>query len=118
MMKDKGVGIARGREINRSASSEKSKWRYLMKIVSEHIDKIVAIGKRYGATRLILFGGVVARSENTRDVDLACDGIQGWKLYEFAARLEEELHNPVDVVPLSPPSRFTKYIEKKGKALI
>ena len=89
-----------------------------MKIASEHIDMIVAIGKRYGATRLILFGGVVARSENTRVVDLACDGIQGWKLYEFAARLEEELHNPVDVVPLSPPSRFTKYIEKKGKALI
>ena len=89
-----------------------------MKIANEHINKIVAIGKRYGATRLILFGGVVTRSENTRDIDLACDGIQGWKLYEFAARLEEELHNPVDIVPLSPPSRFTKYIEKKGKALI
>jgi len=74
-----------------------------MKIVTEHIDKIVAIGKRYGATRLILFGG---------------DGIPGWKLYEFAARLEEELHVPLDVMSLTPPSRFTKYIETKGKALI
>ena len=44
-----------------------------MKIVSEHINKIVAIGKRYGATRLILFGGVVERPEDTRDIDLACD---------------------------------------------
>lgn len=89
-----------------------------MKIASEHIDKIIAIGKRYGATRLILFGGVVEKPEDTRDVDLACDGIPGWKLYEFAARLEEELHIPLDVMPLSPPSRFTKYIEMKGKTLI
>lgn len=89
-----------------------------MKIASEHIDKIVEIGKKYGATRLILFGGVVERPEDTRDIDLACDGIQGWKFYEFAARLEEELHIPLDITPLSPPSRFTRYIETKGKALI
>jgi hypothetical protein len=58
-----------------------------MKIVSEHINKLVAIGKRYGAIPLRLFGGVVERQGDTRDIDLACDAIQGWKLYKYASRL-------------------------------
>ena len=89
-----------------------------MKILREHIDMIVAMGRQYGATRLILFGGVVERPEETKDIDLACDGISGWKLYEFSAKLEETLRIPMDVIPLSPPNRFTKYIERKGKVLI
>lgn len=89
-----------------------------MKISSKHIDLIVAMGQRYGATRLILFGGGVERPEDTRDIDLACDGVPGWKLYEFAAKLEEELHIPLDVIPLSPPNRFTEYVETKGRVLI
>ena len=70
------------------------------------------------ATRLILFGSAATNPSSARDVDLACDGIQGWKLFEFAATLENELDIPFDVMPLSPPSDFTKRIEKSGKVLL
>lgn len=82
------------------------------------IKKIVDLAKQYGATRLILFGSALERPEDARDIDIACDGIQGWKLYEMAARLEEELVAPLDIVPLSPPTNFTRLIEAKGKPLL
>jgi predicted nucleotidyltransferase len=82
------------------------------------LERIKALAKAYGATRLILFGSAVSNPEKARDIDLACDGISGWKLYELAARLEEELRIPMDLIPLNPQNRFTRMIERKGKALI
>ena len=67
---------------------------------------------------MILFGSALDKPENARDIDIACDGIQGWKLYEMAARLENELGASLDIVPLSPPNRFTRLIEAKGKNLL
>ncbi len=89
-----------------------------MAISQEHFERIMALAKAYGATRLILFGSSVENPDEARDIDLACDGVSGWKLYEFAARLEEELHTPMDIVPLSPPTRFTRLIEKRGRILL
>ena len=89
-----------------------------MPITQAQIEKIVSLARSYGATRLILFGSIIETPTEARDVDIACDGIAGWKLYELAARLEEELHTPLDLVPLRPPSRFTKRIESKGKIIL
>lgn len=89
-----------------------------MKLDREKLEKIVAIAKTYGATRLILFGSAVEAPDQARDLDLACAGVPGWKLYELAARLEDELHVPLDLVPLTPPTRFTKRIEERGKVLM
>ncbi|TVL98491.1 MAG: DNA polymerase III subunit beta [Candidatus Brocadia sp. WS118] len=89
-----------------------------MPITQEQIEKIVSLAKSYGATRLILFGSIIDAPSQARDIDIACDGVAGWKLYELAARLEEELHAPLDLVPLSPPSRFTRHIESKGRIIL
>ena len=89
-----------------------------MAVNDEQFRRIMELARSYGATRLILFGSAVDNPDTARDIDLACDGVEGWKLFEFAARLEEELHTPLDVVPLTPPSRFTRNIEKKGKVLL
>lgn len=40
------------------------------------------------------------------------------KFYELGAWLEEELQIPLDLVPLNPPSRFTRLIEQRGKVLL
>ena len=82
------------------------------------IQKIINLAKAYGAVRLILFGSSVESPEDARDIDLACDGVPGWKLYELAARLEQELHASLDIVPLNPPTRFTRLIERRGKVLL
>ena len=89
-----------------------------MAIGQTQIQKIITMAKAYGAVRLILFGSSLDTPEEARDIDLACDGVAGWKLYELAARLEEELHAPLDIVPLSPQTRFTRLIERKGKVLL
>ena len=89
-----------------------------MAIGQTQIQKIITMAKAYGAVRLILFGSSLDTPGEARDIDLACDGVAGWKLYELAARLEEELHAPLDIVPLSPQTRFTRLIERKGKVLL
>jgi predicted nucleotidyltransferase len=90
----------------------------MMPINRTHIKRIKELAKAYGATRLILFGSAVDMPKKARDIDIACDGIPGWKLYEFAAKVEDELKVSLDIVPLSPPTRFTRSIEKKGRVLI
>ena len=84
----------------------------------KNIQKIISIARRYGAKKLILFGSAKDNIENARDIDLACEGVVGWKLYELAAKLETELGVPFDVVSLSPSTRFTRHIEQQGRAIM
>lgn len=84
----------------------------------DQFDKITILAKSYGVTRLILFGSAQDSPESAHDIDLACDGVPGWKLYELAARIEEEFNVPLDLVPLTPPTRFTRMIERRGRRLI
>ncbi len=89
-----------------------------MKLDERILNRVIEIAKSYGANRLILFGAAVEDPDSVHDLDLACDGIAGWKLYELGAAIENELRIPLDLVPLSPPTRFTRYIESKGRRLI
>ena len=89
-----------------------------MKLTQTQIKKIVALAETYGAVRLILFGSSLEDPAKANDIDIACDGVSGWNLYSLAAKLEEEMHVHFDIVPLNPPSRFTKLIERKGRAIL
>lgn len=89
-----------------------------MGISQDQLDRVIALAKDYGATRLILFGSAAAAPERARDLDLACDGVSGWSLYELGARLEEELQIPLDLIPLTPPTRFTRRVEQQGQVLL
>ena len=101
-----------------SALSKQRHWNLNMAIQEDQLKRAIALAKAYGATRLILFGSAATTPEQARDLDLACDGVSGWKFYELGARLEEELRIPLDLVPLSPPTRFTRLIEQRGRALL
>lgn len=82
------------------------------------IGNIRQLAKEYGSTRLILFGSIVDSPSEARDVDITCEGIPGWKLYEFAAKFEDEFRIPCNVIPLSPSNRFTQYVERKGRIIL
>jgi len=84
------------------------------RLLSEAVDT----AREYGATRLILFGSALDASRNARDLDLACAGIQGWRLFSFGAALEDRLDMPVDVVPLDEPNALTRMIEAEGRRLL
>jgi predicted nucleotidyltransferase len=81
------------------------------------IDRCTAIARSFGATKLVLFGSAAVSLETATDVDFACEGIQGWDLYRFGAKLEEELGRSVDVVPLRVGDRFSQYVVQKGRTL-
>ena len=81
------------------------------------IAKAIEIAKAFGVKTLILFGSALESPQTARDLDLACEGIHDWSFFKFGARLEEELHLPLDLVPLEPPSRFTELIKSRGKVL-
>jgi predicted nucleotidyltransferase len=68
-----------------------------MAIQQEQLERAITLAKAYGATRLILFGSAATAPQQARDLDLACDGVSGWKFYELGARLEEELRIPLDL---------------------
>jgi predicted nucleotidyltransferase len=89
-----------------------------MAIQQEHLNRAIEIARSFGVRRLILFGSAATNPQQAHDLDLACDGVSGWKLYALGARLEEELQIPLDLIPLSPPNRFTRLIERQGKVLI
>ncbi len=89
-----------------------------MTIQQEQLDRAIEIAETFGATRLILFGSAATDPEQAKDIDLACDGVAGWKIFELGARLEEELKMPLDLIPLSLPNRFTRLIERRGRVLL
>jgi len=89
-----------------------------MAIREEQIRRAVSLAQSFGATRLILFGSAVESPLEARDLDLACDGVAGWKLFELGARLEDELHTRVDLIPLRPPTPFTRLVERRGRVLL
>lgn len=84
----------------------------------QQIDRIISLAKQYNVTRLLLFGSFLENDSKANDIDLACDGVVGWKLYELASKIENELNISIDLVPLTPSNSFTNYIAKKGKVLI
>lgn len=93
-------------------------WELNMAIQQEQIDRAITLAKDFGVTRLIIFGTAATEPSQARDLDLACEGVTGWKLYELGARLEEELLVSLDLVPLTPPTPFTRMIERRGKVLL
>jgi len=88
-----------------------------MKITEALLRTACETARKFGATRLILFGSALDPSREVHDLDLACAGVPGWKLFEPGAAVEDELRIPIALVPLDSPSRFHSLIEARGKRL-
>jgi predicted nucleotidyltransferase len=86
-------------------------------VLQSDIDRCSEIAQEFGAKRLILFGSAIDSPDTARDLDVACEGIAGWDLFRLGARLEEELTTPIDLVPLRPGDRFSRYVESKGRVI-
>ena len=86
-------------------------------MANEVINRAISICKKHGVTKLILFGSAVNNLENARDLDLAVEGIHGWKLIELAAELENDLVINVDVVPINGNDTFINHILPRSKVL-
>ena len=86
-------------------------------ISQKQIDACVAVAKRYGAKRLILFGSALTNKESARDIDFISTGIHGWSLYEMAALMEHAAHALVYVIPEEQGTPFVNYNIKRGQVV-
>ena len=88
-----------------------------MPVMKSVLDRCAVIAREFGATRLILFGSAAESPETARDLDLACEGVEGWDLFRFAAKLEDELKTRIDLVPLRHGDRFARHVQARGRVI-
>lgn len=88
-----------------------------MPLTQDHLDRAVAIARRYGADRVVLFGSAVNNPERARDLDLAIGGVGGWAFFGMAAEMERAVPLPLDVIPLEPETPFTRRVAARGRLL-
>jgi predicted nucleotidyltransferase len=69
--------------------------------------RIVELGKRYRASKVLLFGSSVASDRERQDIDLAVEDVSPSLFFEFHGQLICSLSKPVDLVDLGEKSRFT-----------
>ena len=88
-----------------------------MSIAHVNLDKAIEVAKEFGASRLVVFGSYVTDPASAKDLDLAVSGINDWTFFELAARLEEALRVPLDLISLDQDSPLTRQAEAHGKVL-
>lgn len=86
-----------------------------MAITQTHIDKAIELAKQFGATKLLIFGSAYSDPKNANDLDLAVEGIDNSKFFDYAGLLEYMLNISVDVVDLSDDISFINHIKKNGR---
>lgn len=88
-----------------------------MPLTDQSIQKAAAIAKRYGVSKLLLFGSALENLETARDLDLPCEGIRGWNQYKLAGEIENELLVNVDLVSMEDSNSFTDHNRKVGRLI-
>jgi predicted nucleotidyltransferase len=77
-------------------------------------DSIVAIAKKYGVSRVLLFGSSALPDREGHDIDLAVQGIKAADFFTFYSDLIFNLSRPVDLIDLSDSSKFHRIVEAEG----
>lgn len=75
---------------------------------------IEEIARKYRARRVLLFGSSLLADCESRDIDIAVEGIEEKDFFSFYGELLCALSKPVDVIDLSTKSRFVQMIRQEG----
>ena len=74
---------------------------------------IITIARRYKVKRILLFGSNVnLHSPETRDIDLAVEGLPAKNFFRFYGDLLFSLKKPVDLIDLSIDNSFNRLIQR------
>ena len=79
--------------------------------------KIREISEKYHAKRVLLFGSCLDVTRESRDIDIAVEGVSPEDFFEYYGDLMLKLSKPIDVIDLSERSKFTKLIQQEGVLL-
>jgi len=75
------------------------------------------IARKYNASRVLLFGSALNDTAESKDIDIAVDGVEDKVFYAFYGELLYALSKPVDVVDLSRKTKFIELVLKEGVTL-
>ncbi len=78
---------------------------------------IIEISKKYQIKRVLLFGSSLESNKESRDIDIAVEGMPPNDFFKYYGELIFLLSKPVDVIDLSSKSKFTDLIQKEGTLL-
>src|SRR5256885_2140213 len=81
---------------------------------AETIDFIRDCARQYGVRAVWLFGSALGDESSAGDIDLAVDGIDSKKFYDFYGRLFFGLSKPVDLIDLSEDLPIASLIRQRG----
>lgn len=76
--------------------------------------KIQELSRKYHVKKVLLFGSSLDNSRESRDIDIAVEGISPKDFFKFYGDLLFKLSKPVDVVDLSGSSKFIQLIQSDG----
>jgi uncharacterized protein len=87
-------------------------------MISEKDKKIIQnIARKYRASRVLLFDSALTDTTESRDIDIAVEGVDDKDFYAFYGELLYALSKPVDVVDLSRKTKFIELVLKEGELL-
>ena len=72
------------------------------------------ISKRYAVKRVLLFGASLVSGRESRDIDLAVEGIAPADFFRYYGELMIGLSKPVYVIDLSGASKIAKMVKREG----
>jgi predicted nucleotidyltransferase len=75
------------------------------------------IARKYHASNVVLFGSSISETAESRDIDIAVEGIPDKDFFAFYGELLFEVSKPVDVVDLSRKTKFIDLVIKEGISL-
>ena len=78
---------------------------------------ILDTARKYRATRVLLFGSTLSDSIESRDIDIAVDGVADKDFFAFYGELLCNLSKPVDIIDLSKKTKFVELVLKEGLSL-
>lgn len=79
--------------------------------------KIREVSEKFRAKRVLLFGSSLDDTRESRDIDIAVEGISPRDFFKYYGELMLKLSKPIDVIDLSGRSKFTKLIQQEGVVL-
>lgn len=87
-------------------------------MISEKDKKTIQdIARKYHASRVLLFGSALSDTTESRDIDIAVEGIADKDFYAFYGELLCSLSKPVDVVDLAQKTKFIELVLQEGVPL-
>ena len=75
---------------------------------------IIEICRKYSAKKVLLFGSSLKKTPESRDIDLAVEGVAPRDFFRLYGELIFALSKPVDVIDLSGRSKFLDLIRREG----